>query len=75
MNKVVRLLALLIVLLAASAVPSSAIIPNCWEFCDCESNCDWAAGTGPPPRARTVAPGVSALASVPSPPSGPLAPP
>ncbi len=41
MKKVVRLLAMLIVLLAASAVPSPAIIPNCWEFCDCESNCDW----------------------------------
>jgi hypothetical protein len=40
MKKVVRLLALLIVLLAASAVPSPAILPNCWEFCDCESSCD-----------------------------------
>ena len=41
MKKVVRLLALLIVLLAASAVPSPAIIPNCDEFCDCESSCGW----------------------------------
>ncbi|HEX4963058.1 MAG TPA: hypothetical protein VF173_19665 [Thermoanaerobaculia bacterium] len=41
MKKVVRLLAILIVLLATRAVPSRAIIPNCWEFCDCESNCDW----------------------------------
>jgi hypothetical protein len=41
MKTVVRLLALLIVLLAASAVPSPAILPNCSEFCDCESSCDW----------------------------------
>ena len=41
MKKVVRLLAILIVLLAASAVPSSAIIPNCDEFCSCETSCDW----------------------------------
>ena len=41
MKKVVRLLAILIVLLAASAVPSSAIIPHCWEFCSCEVGCDW----------------------------------
>ncbi len=41
MKKVIRLLALLIVLLAASAVPSPAIIPNCSEFCDCESSCAW----------------------------------
>lgn len=41
MKKIVRLLALLIVLLAANAVPSPAIIPNCWEFCDCENYCDW----------------------------------
>jgi hypothetical protein len=41
MKKVVRLLAILIVLMAASAVPSPAIIPNCWEFCDCESSCSW----------------------------------
>jgi hypothetical protein len=41
MKKVVRLLAILIVLLAASAVPSSAIIPICSEFCSCESSCAW----------------------------------
>ena len=45
MKKAVRLLAILIVLLAASAVPSPAIIPNCDEFCNsefftCESPCD-----------------------------------
>ena len=46
MKKAVRLLAILIVLLAASAVPSPAIIPNCDEFCDCsectcQSLCEW----------------------------------
>jgi hypothetical protein len=45
MKKAVRLLALLIVLLAASAVPSRAIIPICSEFCPvecpCDLNCDW----------------------------------
>jgi hypothetical protein len=45
MKKVVRLLALLIVLLAASAVPSSAILPICSEFCPvecpCDSGCSW----------------------------------
>ena len=41
MKKVARLLAILIVLLAASAVPSSAIIPICSEFCSCESSCGW----------------------------------
>ena len=40
MKKVARLLALLIVLLAASAVPSSAIIPDCAVFCDCVNECD-----------------------------------
>jgi hypothetical protein len=46
MKKAVRLLAILIVLLAASAVPSPAIIPNCDEycnnpeFCTCDSPCD-----------------------------------
>jgi len=41
MKQVVRLLAILILLLAARAVPSSAIIPNCDEFCSCETACDW----------------------------------
>jgi hypothetical protein len=41
MKKVVRLFALLIVLLAASVVPSSAIIPICSKFCNCESSCGW----------------------------------
>ncbi|HEY3569876.1 MAG TPA: hypothetical protein VGP73_18220 [Thermoanaerobaculia bacterium] len=45
MKNVARLLLLLIVLLAASAVPSRAIIPNCWEFCPvecpCDLNCSW----------------------------------
>ncbi|HTQ80897.1 MAG TPA: hypothetical protein VMM92_12945 [Thermoanaerobaculia bacterium] len=41
MKNIVRLLAILVVLLAANAVPSSAIIPICGEFCDCTSNCDW----------------------------------
>jgi hypothetical protein len=41
MKKVVRLLAILIVLLTASAVPSLAILPICSEYCDCESSCDW----------------------------------
>jgi len=41
MKKVVRLLAILIVLLAASAVPSPAILPICSEFCNCESDCGW----------------------------------
>lgn len=41
MKKVVRLLAILIVLLAASAAPSRAIIPICSEFCDCVEHCDW----------------------------------
>jgi hypothetical protein len=40
MKKVARLLAILIVLLAASAVPSTAIIPICSEFCPVECPCD-----------------------------------
>lgn len=44
MKKAVHLLALLIVLLAANAAPSRAIIPNCWEFCPeycpCDLSCD-----------------------------------
>src|SRR5262244_2518951 len=41
MKKAVRLLAVLLVLLAASAAPSAAILPICGEFCTCDSNCDW----------------------------------
>jgi hypothetical protein len=41
MKKAARLFAIVIVLLAASAVPSLAILPICSEYCTCESNCDW----------------------------------
>ncbi|HEY4592991.1 MAG TPA: hypothetical protein VIJ61_11330 [Thermoanaerobaculia bacterium] len=40
MKKVVRLLAILIVLVAASAVPSRAILYLCPDICDCDVGCD-----------------------------------
>jgi len=39
MKKIVRLFALLIVLLAASAIPSRAILFVCEEDCGCQDDC------------------------------------
>ena len=41
MKKVVRLLAILIVLVTASAAPSRAILYVCSDICGCDFGCDW----------------------------------
>jgi hypothetical protein len=41
MKNIFRLFALLIVMLAATATPSRAIIPDCAVFCTCVTECDW----------------------------------